>query len=595
MKKGQYYSYARNNYFFGKLMTVRDFECEQDYFNNKRCLGNKMLNGAGIVCGLNVLLVDNKTISIESGVAVDYSGREIVVPDSVVKKIDSIEGFNENCDKNDLYLCIGYKEDLEETSFSIAGSGKDSSVGEEYNRIKEGYKLFFTADKPEITDLSQDDLLVDRVLLYEKNGVSLSLEYPKFINPGNLLKVSVILQKNNAQEPVNYNFSMSGALFKEKDGEEKLEIKYQESDVRSYKNERNDYYLWCDAVDDASGVFSVNSQDFSISIGNNFDRIEKDVECKVEITTKSIMDVITDMYYSKPFEDVAGMKEDKLIYLAKVNVVSNQSTYFIENFEKHPFKQYLYSNELLGLINKGKYFDIPNNLKTEISSMAQKTFNDGSNANNLFSDVKSGVEKIDLGLYAKSGKVYYSSEFVHGLGYGDVGVVLSVENKDTYVTNDPNSLVFGDATLFKTEDYSLSLPKVTTGAVVNTDKGTMKIGLKLLEKTSLQSIKIRWWVFKCEEEKKAVDPEEISDDRNVSVVISPNTIQIKPLEQVRLSAEVIGAMNQDVKWSLVEDGSGSIDDNGMYTAPAKCGVYEVKATSEKYVNKFDSSYIVVSD
>ena len=82
MKNKQYYSCDRNNYFFGKLMTVRDFESEQTYFNSKRRLGNKMLNGVGIVSGLDVILVDNKTFSLESGMALDYMGREIVVPEA---------------------------------------------------------------------------------------------------------------------------------------------------------------------------------------------------------------------------------------------------------------------------------------------------------------------------------------------------------------------------------------------------------------------------------------------------------------------------------------------------------------------------------
>ena len=36
MNNKQYYSCERNHYFFGKLMTVRDFETEQVYFNSKR-------------------------------------------------------------------------------------------------------------------------------------------------------------------------------------------------------------------------------------------------------------------------------------------------------------------------------------------------------------------------------------------------------------------------------------------------------------------------------------------------------------------------------------------------------------------------------
>ena len=599
MKDRQSYSYSRNNYFFGKLMTVRDFECEQAYFNDKRCLGNRNITGAGIVAGLDVILVDNKTISIEAGLALDYSGREIVIPKSVIKKVDSIEGFEENQGNGLMYLCIAYKQDLEETSFSIVGSGKDSSVGEEYNRVKEGYRLFFTSEEPDENVLNLDGILIDKIVLYDKDGVKLSLEVPKFVNPGCLLRVSAVLEKSNVQEPVSYKFSMSGDLFKGKNGEDSVEVSYQESEVTSYKVERKDYYLLCDAVSDAVAEIKINSSDFSIVKGNDFDRVDDDFTHKVNVTTKALRDVIINEYYSKSFEDVSDLKVGQNIYLAKLQIVSNQSTYFIENFERHPFGQYVISNDLLSLLLKSTYLNLPNCKNSQQGSkqleQSDNIVSSESSAKS-FDEVKSGVERIDLGLYSKSGKSYYSCEFVHGLGYGDVGVVLSIENKNTYVTNEPNSLLFGDVGVFKTEEMSISIPKVSLGAIVNVDKGTMKIGLKLLEKTSLQSIDIRWWAFKKEKEKTAISVEEdLSDDRNVSVVITPNTAQIKPLDQLRFTAEVNGSINQDVKWTLAEEGSGMIDDNGVYTAPAKCGVYEIKATSEEYVEKSDSAYIVVSD
>ncbi|MGN1041779.1 MAG: hypothetical protein ACI4PJ_03525, partial [Acutalibacteraceae bacterium] len=99
MKNKQYYSCERNNYFFGKLMTVRDFESEQTYMNSKRRLGNRMMGGVGIVSGLDVILVDNKTFSLEPGMALDYLGREIVVPEPYVRRLNVLKGFDENKDK----------------------------------------------------------------------------------------------------------------------------------------------------------------------------------------------------------------------------------------------------------------------------------------------------------------------------------------------------------------------------------------------------------------------------------------------------------------------------------------------------------------
>ena len=45
---------------------------------------------------------------------------------------------------------------------------------------------------------------------------------------------------------------------------------------------------------------------------------------------------------------------------------------------------------------------------------------------------------------------------------------------------------------------------------------------------------------------------------------------------------------------MAEKNTGTIDNNGLYTAPSKEGVYEVKAYSVKFENKSDSAYVVVS-
>ena len=36
MEHKKYYPFVRNNYFYGKLLSVRDFQEEQKYFNDKR-------------------------------------------------------------------------------------------------------------------------------------------------------------------------------------------------------------------------------------------------------------------------------------------------------------------------------------------------------------------------------------------------------------------------------------------------------------------------------------------------------------------------------------------------------------------------------
>lgn len=71
---------VRNRYFYGKLLDVFHFEMEQDYFNNKRYLLNRLIASYGVLCGLNVTLgSDQQSVVVSPGVALDKCGREIVV------------------------------------------------------------------------------------------------------------------------------------------------------------------------------------------------------------------------------------------------------------------------------------------------------------------------------------------------------------------------------------------------------------------------------------------------------------------------------------------------------------------------------------
>ena len=207
-------------------------------------------------------------------------------------------------------------------------------------------------------------------------------------------------------------------------------------------------------------------------------------------------------------------------------------------------------------------------------------------------NIVTGVERINLGFNPKVGKSYYSYEFVHGLGEGNVAVVTAIDNKANYLTDSKGLLVFGDKSIFSKEEISISAPNVKVGAVVNSEKGTVRLGVRLQEKTTAQAVDIRWWAFRPIEVKE--EEEDLVIDENVRVVITPNTIRVKPLEQVRLEAHIDGAISQEVRWGMAEPNTGTIDNNGLYTAPSKEGVYEVKAYSVKFENKSDSAYIVVS-
>ena len=47
MLNRKYFPFQRNNYYYGKLLTARDFEDEQRYYNDKRRLSNRLTGADG--------------------------------------------------------------------------------------------------------------------------------------------------------------------------------------------------------------------------------------------------------------------------------------------------------------------------------------------------------------------------------------------------------------------------------------------------------------------------------------------------------------------------------------------------------------------
>ncbi len=67
--------------------------------------------------------------------------------------------------------------------------------------------------------------------------------------------------------------------------------------------------------------------------------------------------------------------------------------------------------------------------------------------------------------------------------------------------------------------------------------------------------------------------------QSVVVVTAPPHVDLAPGVSARFAASVIGTADRSVTWSVTEVGGGTVDPNGLYTAPAVEGIFHVRAGS----------------
>lgn len=95
--------FTRLQYFHRQLLEVADFKVEQNYHQEMRRLHNRRLHTWGVVDGLTVSAKDDKTVTIQPGMAMDASGREMEASSAVDKPVPADLG-------NALYMIIQHVE-----------------------------------------------------------------------------------------------------------------------------------------------------------------------------------------------------------------------------------------------------------------------------------------------------------------------------------------------------------------------------------------------------------------------------------------------------------------------------------------------------
>ncbi|MTI85735.1 MAG: hypothetical protein FH756_18030 [Firmicutes bacterium] len=520
MKNSRFYPFERNRYFYGKLLTVRDFEAEQRYMNNKRRLLNRLLFGSGIICGMKVVAVDDKTISVETGVALDYSGREIVVASPVTQKLSMIEGFTNNEYAKNVYLCIAYDEQGKEPVHSVASTTAGTEEVNEYNRYQETFKLVVKEEDPDPSAIGYNDLVEDIRMVYQDDQVKIWQKAPRYVNPGEAFEIVLKVEKVLQSPKIDLEYQIISDYFHAVEGGKSLKVSFSEPDFNQKTVYETSHLLKVNGdISSGTGEISVKEDSLKLTIGDR--QLGSVVDCvhSIKIIEGSVQDKILESYFSLPLEQYLENSAEQYIYLAKINLLHMGPTFIIEKVENAPFGEYIYNSSLLYKLG---IFQQPGK-EALVSARASATslnpdedprvFVNYDRENKEFDfhvgipraeapleTLSTGVTEIELERNPKVGKSYFSDEIEHGLGAGSVNIQLGLEENEEENASDisqfDEKIYLGSSEVFKKHPAESLAPPVRTGVVVYPKTGTFLIGINLKTGTKLTKLKVRWWAFK---------------------------------------------------------------------------------------------------
>jgi len=580
MKNLKYFPFERSRYFYGKLLTVNDFETEQKYMNDKRRMVNRFLHGSGVVCGMNVVRVDDRTISVEMGLALDFAGREIVVDAPVIRKLDMIEGYDDTAGENGyLYLCIEYAEKETEPVHSIAGAGAHDTGEVENNKYAEGYRLFFTAQEPENEGFTVENYYQDTKTVYWGNGIRIKQSLRRFVTSGQSAALRVTVENMGQQQSFAFDYDLALTCLSH-EGEDKLRVHFDEKDFPKAGRYHLDFPLNAMEVRDAEGGAQVVSDSFRLLVGGKPVTAQAAGGNSCRVTAGSADRAMIGQYYRTAMEDIVRNTYQQSIYLAKIALIKAGPSYYIESVEDMPFRQYVFNGMLAAAMNDIT-LDSLERFRGEPGAKSAPSADGaaGGGTAPAVRTVSAGSIVLKLGIGGAEGQRFFSDEIPHGLGLGAVHVDLAMG----WDVGDDSPIVCGSPEIFDQQGGEV---KGELAAKVDPTKGTFTVGLRLIAPTSAWQARIYWTAYRDARES-------VHDQTQRRMFLRPDVCELEMRETQYFQALFENVSDQRVKWSVKEPQGGEIDENGMYTAPNTMGVYEVVAESEAHPELRASTYVVV--
>lgn len=590
MNNRRYYSFERNNYFYGKLLTSRDFEDEQNYMNNKRRLINRVLHGAGIVYGLDVVAVDESSVVIQSGLALDASGREIVVPSTQVVKLSTIRGYS---DLKTSSVCLGIAYAEEKTEPVYAVMNKDADAQErQYNHLKEGYELFLQDSRDCVREPKKEDEYIAWKVLYQDDDLRITQYLPTFAVPGMLVKARTEIHKTSHM-PFVCSFSCKVDADGMIPGETQIRAdnvsqEYGETMVLEQTFRPEDYIF-------GNGDVSVRFSEITVQ-KSGVKEAAPDTSMTLNPVYGTALEYVHKTSYRGNLDVDLDRKYDEKLWIAGIQLIRSERHSIIDRVERAPFDQYVYSSEQLMILEKLEEFLIPQ----DGSAGRPQVYVQGNSERSAAAAPErrsnsSGVFEMSLGSGGEVGKVYFSDEIMHGLGNGPVYVDIGIEyiSRDVNASGDRESIILGDGSIFESDSTVTDekIFQVDQAVKILPDRGTFIVGVRPRVKMGRIGLRIRWYAFKPEDlEQRVYDRSE----QKGCIMIQPDTIVLPPKGSVHINPVFINMPEEALSYTLLDPEGGKIDNTGLYTAPAQEGVYEIKAAALSDPEIFTHAFIIVS-
>lgn len=567
MENNQLLPFERNRYYVGKLLTSADFQAEQVYHNHKRRFLNEMLFGSGIVCGLDVYSLDDLSIMVDSGVAIDGCGREIALETPVVRKLSAVEGF-EGLETERATLCLRYEEEAVHPVYTVRG--QESGESYECNHVREGWQLFLRDSSAVPPAEPSEPEFLSAAQLYADQDYIVTCAMPAQTPCGAAVRLEVRVRRvGESALPLTLKTALQMPAFVGEDGGHELMLELldlaPEGEVVLSRT------LIAQAAPAPESVLLADASAIQVRVGEEQRTAEENFALRVAVVEATAEQIVDHAAASASLEMRNAAGGQDYVPLAEIVLQRTRNAYLMESIRTNGVRQYIRTaasdalrQELAG------WFRLPRAAQAAAPAAVRTESAAERRPEPIYA---TGVCEIPLGANLRRGQVAYSDEIVHGLGPGTVFVTVGAE----YLADDPKlgtaarSTIYGSVALF-TQEQAPTVAAETAVKVMN-DRGSFVVAARLLEDSTQVVLPLRWVAVLLPSSEKESKLQKLAGK---SIAAIQPTVVLATRESHFFNVRFNNMEPCTLTYELSEKDSGEITSDGIYTAPGREGVFEIR-------------------
>lgn len=573
----QSYPFSKNRYFPHKRMRSADFIREQAYVERKLAFLSRWSLGAGVALGLEVQRIDADSLLVSPGFASDGCGRWLIVDEPAVCRIRTLRGFDALRGEAAL-LWLAYREEQTDPMF-VPG---DRGEVQEYAAAQERFSFFLTDMRPLPADAGETVLLSD-VTLFEDDDLRIRQVVPRVLPAHGQVCLRLTVESFCTQ-PLDISLRYAPDLpgVRPADGGGALCL------------EQSVHLTAGETVLTLTGRLDTTAQAVVLSLPEQGFLLEKrGLRLRAQRTLREELPVVPGdplaalerrLLSLDPRELDGGAEEG--VPLAGVRLLRCGEQALLDGvFPLSGDRRALLPSLKERVRRCGAFFPAPPPAEHPPASAAPPPL---CPAPEPPRQMATGTVTLSAGLHLPDGAVLHSDEIVHELGPGAVFVEFGLENIYPAAGTGRNytELLLGDPSLFVQTSGAWDCG-FDRGVRLHPEKGTFELAVRPRGRLRQSALRLRWFAWRAEDRPSQPPP------AGTLLRLEPDVAYAAPGAAVSFTPVFAQGLGAPCDFLLPDRQSGSVTENGVYTAPKKDGLYQVCAQLRDMPHTRVSAFVIV--